>query len=818
MKLNPAKCSFGVSSGQFLGHVVNHRGIEVSPAQAEALISNAEPKTIKEVQALTGKIAALSRFISKLSNRYKPFFDTIRGHGRQTWGDEQRQALTSLKEYMCNPPVLSAPEPNEKLFLYLEVSSLATSAVLIRCKEGKQFLVFYVSKTMSEPERRYSRAERMILSLVNAKRKLRHYFESHPIVVLKTFPLRMILHKLDLSGRMTKWAIELSSFDIAYEPKLAIKGQAVADFLLDCDAEDTVEDCNCSWWKLFVDGSSNQMGAGIGIQLQTPEGTTLSQAIRLEFSATNNEAEYEALIAGLKLAKELKIKNLMAYRNSQLVIRQVNGDYGAKDKTMEAYRTTVLREAKAFDQIRFIQLPREYNEDADRLACSVSSFGDTLARVIPIDILIQPSIFEELPNPSTQHVNVIPYEPSWIDPIIAYIRSGTLPERKDEARRIRSSAAKYAIVHDQLYRRSFSGPYLKCATPTEARQIMRTIHEGVCGNHSGGRSLAHKAMTQGYFWPHMARDAEEFSRRCDKCQRFGSLIHQPPEDLHVMATPWPFAQWGMDVVGPLPTARSQNKYVLLATDYFTKWVEAEPYPSVTQTQVRHFIWNNIICRFGVPRSIVMDNGTNLNSKQVRELLEEYGINQKLAAVSHPQANGQAKITNRTIFACIKKKLENEKGKWLDELPNVLWAYRTTPRQPTGESPFAMAYGTEAVIPVEHLVPTVRSLAWDQEQNDRMLRFNLDLLEEKRDVAAVRLGSYQQTLVNSHNKKVRHKGFALGDLVLKRKVGIVKKMFSLWEGPYRIAEVIGKGAYILETMTGRVVNKPWNATSLKRYYQ
>ncbi|XP_059623093.1 uncharacterized protein LOC132266252 [Cornus florida] len=581
MKLNLAKCSFGVSSGQFLGHVVNHRGIEVSPAQAEALIRNAEPKTIKEVQALTGRIAALSRFISKLSDRCKPFFDIIRGHGRQTWGDEQWQALTSLKEYMRSPSVLFAPEPNEKLFLYLGVSSIATNAVLIRCKEGKQFPVFYVSKIMPEPERRYSRAEQMILSLVNAKRKLRHYFESHPIVVLTTFLLRMILHKPDLSGRMTKWAIELSSFDIAYEPRTAIKGQAVADFLLNCDAEDTVADFLLNWWKLFVDGSSNQMGAGIGIQLQTPEGTTLSQAIRLEFNATNNEAEYEALIAGMKLAKERKIKNLIAYSDSQLVIRQVNGDYRAKDKTMEAYRTAVLREAKAFDQIRFIQLPREYNEDADRLACSASSSGDTLARVIPVDILIQLSIFEELPNPSTQHVNVIPYEPSWIDPIMAYIHNGTLPERKDEARKIRSSVAKYAIVHDQLYRRSFSGPYLKCATPAEARQIMRTIHEGVCGNHSGGRSLAHKAMTQGYFWPNIARDAEKFSTRCDKCQRFGSLIHQPPKDLHVMATPWPFAQWGMDVVGPLPTARSQNKYVLLATDYFTKWVEAEPYPSVT---------------------------------------------------------------------------------------------------------------------------------------------------------------------------------------------------------------------------------------------
>ncbi|XP_059650538.1 uncharacterized protein LOC132296345 [Cornus florida] len=136
---------------------------------------------------------------------------------------------------------------------------------------------------------------------------------------------------------------------------------------------------------------------------------------------------------------------------------------------MEAYRTAVLLEVKGFDQIRFIQLPREYNEDADRLACNASSSRKTLARVISVDVLVQPSIFDELPDLNAQHINVIPYEPSWIDPIMAFIHNGVLPEQRDETRKIRSNAAKYAIVRDQLYRRSFSGLYLKCATPTEAR-------------------------------------------------------------------------------------------------------------------------------------------------------------------------------------------------------------------------------------------------------------------------------------------------------------------------------------------------------------
>ncbi|XP_059670752.1 uncharacterized protein LOC132316259 [Cornus florida] len=140
------------------------------------------------------------------------------------------------------------------------------------------------------------------------------------------------------------------------------------------------EDLRGCLWKLFVDGSSNQMGADIGIKLQTPEGTSLSQALRLDFGATNNEAEYEALLAGIKLAKELKVRNLTVFSDSQLIVWQLNGEYETKDETMEAYHSAVMQEAKNFEKIEFIQIPREHNEDADRLACSASGSGETLAR------------------------------------------------------------------------------------------------------------------------------------------------------------------------------------------------------------------------------------------------------------------------------------------------------------------------------------------------------------------------------------------------------------------------------------------------------
>ncbi|XP_059636140.1 uncharacterized protein LOC132278362 [Cornus florida] len=176
----------------------------------------------------------------------------------------------------------------------------------------------------------------------------------------------------------------------AQERKIRLEnghGQAVADFLLECDEGNLEENPGGPLWKVFIDDSSNQMGARIRIKLQTTESTSLSQALRLEFKATNNEAEYEALLAGLRLSKELEVKNLVAFSDSQLIVRQVTGEYGTKDETMEAYRSAVIHEAKDFEKIEFIQLPRECNEDADRLACSASSSGETLARVIPIGVL-----------------------------------------------------------------------------------------------------------------------------------------------------------------------------------------------------------------------------------------------------------------------------------------------------------------------------------------------------------------------------------------------------------------------------------------------
>ena len=192
----------------------------------------------------------------------------------------------------------------------------------------------------------------------------------------------------------------------------------------------------------------------------------------------------------------------------------------------------------------------------------------------------------------------------------------------------------------------------------------------------------------------------ELVKKCEKCQRFENVQRLPAERMTTITSLWPFVQWGIDIVGPLPLGKSQVKFLLVAIDYFTKWVEAEALATITEARIQNFVWKNIICRFGIPLTIISDNGRQFNSQGFRDFCSGLGIKNQYSSLGHPQANGQTEVTNWTLLRIIKTKLDEAKGAWPNELSNVLWAYRTTARTPAGETPFRLTYGTKAVIRVE----------------------------------------------------------------------------------------------------------------------
>ncbi|KAK2996844.1 hypothetical protein RJ639_025975 [Escallonia herrerae] len=335
------------------------------------------------------------------------------------------RSFEELKTHLSSPPLLSKPFPGEDLLIYLSVTEVAVSTVLIREENGIQKPIYYVSKVLQDVETRYPKIDKIALALIILARRLRPYFQSHTTIVLTDQPLRKVLMSPGASGRLVNWSVELGEFDLQYKPRTAVKAQALADFIVECTLPEDPPQLMISEvtdpWNLYVDGSSAVGNSGAGIILISPEGI--------------------------------------------------------------------------------------------------------------------------------------------------------------------------------LYKKSFSLPYLRCLRPSESLYALQEVHEGICGQHLGGRTLAQKILRQGYYWPTMQKDAIEFTRRCDQCQKFAPLSHTPVAPLTSIVSPIPFAVWGMDLLGPFPMASGQRRFMIVAIDYFTKWTEAESLATITSAKCEDFFWKKYYLPF-----------------------------------------------------------------------------------------------------------------------------------------------------------------------------------------------------------------------------
>ncbi|RDY10120.1 Tf2-9, partial [Mucuna pruriens] len=746
-----------------------------------------------------GKVAALSRFIPRLAETALPIFEALK-RGRFAWTTECEEAFKSLKTTLSTPLILTRPTPGIPLHLYLSASKKAISSVLIQEREGEQRPVYFVSKVLQDPETRYSKMDKVALALVTTSRRLRPYFQNFKIIVKTDLPIRQVLAKPDLAGRMVAWSIQLSEFEITFESRGHVRAQALADFLVEMTP--TVDKEEEGEWFLSVDGSSNHTGSGVGVILEGPTGAFIEQSLHFEFKASNNQAEYEALLAGIKLAKEMGAKRLTVKSDSKLVTGQVNGDYQAKDPQLAKYCERAASTASSFDKFTLLHVPREQNERADLLAKLASTQKRGQQKTI---------IHEKLDSPTIERPEVlnVSNKTTWMTPILDYLQKGADPNDLEQVPKIAKEAAKYTILGQQLYRRGFSFPLLRCLDEEDSSYVLKEVHEGICGTHIGGRALASKVARAGYYWPTLKKDCMDYVKKCDKCQKFAEGHKAPPENLH----------HGLDILGPFPPAPGQEKFLIVAVDYFTKWIEAEPVATITAERVKKFYWKKIICRFGIPAEIVSDNGTQFASKATAEFCQGLKIKQVFTSVEHPQSNGQAEATNKVILKGLRKRLEEAKGRWVEELHQVLWSYHTTPHSSTNETPFHLTFGTEAMIPVEIGEPSPKTALFKPSRNEEELRVNLDLIQEVREVAHIKEYAVKARAARKYNQRVIPRNFEAGDLVLKKVTMTANKnkLTPLWEGPFRIVNGTGQGAYKLENLEGKALPRTWNAASLRMYY-
>ena len=378
-----------------------------------------------------------------------------------------------------------------------------------------------------------------------------------------------------------KWAIELSEFDIRYKPKTTIKGQVLADFVMEFTstkpAKSTQTTTDLPIWRLSIDGAVNAQGSRAGLILTSPEGIEIEYALRFGFQASNNEAKYEAVIASLNLAHSMEVDQLEGCSDSQLVVRQIEDTYGAKGEKMILYLKKVRELLKKFTLVQVRHIPRVENSRVDTLAKLATASQEDLSRLTPVEHLAEPSI-----DLSDVEVFPVTSEPSWMDPIWDYLIEGLLPNDPKEAAKLRTRSARFTNHKGSLYNRGFFTPILKCIVGKDADYVLREVHEGVCENHIEARALAGKVLRQGYYWPTMLKDATELVKKCKTFQEHAKISHFPSEPLTSVTSPCPFQQWGLDILGPLPIGKGQCKFIIVAVDYFTNWAEAEPLTTITE--------------------------------------------------------------------------------------------------------------------------------------------------------------------------------------------------------------------------------------------
>nr|GEY71333.1 reverse transcriptase domain-containing protein [Tanacetum cinerariifolium] len=459
--------------------------------------------------------------------------------------------------------------------------------------------------------------------------------------------------------------------DIEETPRTSIKGQILADFLNEIPSNASqgmpVAETQEEPWMLFTDGSSCVDGSGAGLILTNPDGVEFTYALRFQFVTSNNKAEYEALIVGLRIAKQMGVKNIQANVDSKLVANQVLGTYVAKEDNMIKYLDIAKGLVSGFKTFSISQVPRRKEITA---------------------------VIEE-------------EGPTWMTELVNYLKEGTLPEDEKKARKLRLKARQYELMEEILYKQSFLTPWLRCVGPLQAEYVMKEIHEGSC---------------------------------------------------------------------PFPEGPGKVKFLIVAMYYFTKWIEAKAVATITGGQVTKFVWDNIVCRFGIPGEIISDNGKQFANNSFKDWCDKLNITQHFASVKHPQSNRLVERANRSLWE---------------------------------------------VIPAEIGMPTYRTTTVDVVNNDEELRLNLDLLEERRELAAMNEARSKSKMMKYYNSQIRGVAFKPGDFVYRSNDASHAvaggKLGPKWEGPYEVTDALGNGAYKLRSMDGMMLPRTWNVTNLKRCY-
>jgi hypothetical protein len=406
----------------------------------------------------------------------------------------------------------------------------------------------------------------------------------------------------------------------------------------------------------------------------------------------------------------------------------------------------------------------------------------------------------------------------WRTEIISFLQGNCLSDDEVYNKRMEARTRPYIIIEGELYKHGVCSPLLKCLSRTEGIELMKEIHAGLCGSYIGSRPLLGKVFRQGFYWPKAASDAADLVQKYENCQKCARDQKQPSSLTQLIQPTWSLQRWGLDLLGPLPPAQGNLKYDVVAVEYFSKWIEAKSLATITSVTVQKFFWQNIVCHFGVPKAITVDNGAQFDVEAFKNFCDQIGTEIHFASVRHPESNELVERANGIIMTGIMKLIFNQpRGKWPEELIKVVWSHNTTTSRSTGFTPFKLLFGDEAITPEEAKAGSIRTVALAEDEADYSVA--KDAIEGTRLQAVENINKYQAKTIKWHDQKVRLKNIKPEHLVLRRVANpdTVGKLQLKWEGPCLVVSSSRPGSYRLKDMDGNDIPRSWNADELRQYY-
>eukprot|EP00253_Pinus_taeda_P010665 PITA_10665 len=425
-------------------------------------------------------------------------------------------------------------------------------------------------------------------------------------------------------------------------------------------------------------------------------------------------------------------------------------------------------------------------------------------------------------------INIIESESQYAD-LIFYLKNGYAPPNLPykNKRAIRLKEKNFTIIDDVLFRQNYDSVLLRFLEKQEAQRVLQELHDEPAGGQFRADTTAHKVIHAGYYWPTLFRDAHEYVRKCRNCQTSSGIQKKSAFPLQPVNIEQPFEQWGLDIIGEItPNSSKQHKYILTATDYFTKWVEAIPLKTTNSEAIIEFIDQFIITRFGVPNALVFDNASYFSGNAMFDFAIKRGFKLKYSANYYPQCNGLAEYTNKNLIKIIKRTIKQNHKNWHKSLIFSLWADRITQKASIGSSPFKLVYGKEVILPTNLILPSLALVQFIEENPSSSLQLRHDQilkLEEEREKARIIHVKHQQIIKSSFDSiSSGSKQFQVGDLVLKwdkayEDKGKHTKFQKMWLGPFQICEKIGHSTFMLQDLSGLRDSLPVNGLILKKFF-